>query len=85
MARSKQTPVVALVPPADVPRDLLAVKTDELAMHIAEMLKSSGEIAEKIDGLKALSAYLAASRGKGAASPPAENAFARYREAQGAT
>jgi hypothetical protein len=86
MTRPRQT-VLTIVPPAEVPRDLLARSLDELAISMASDLKGSGfDIHEKTEALKALTAYFAATRGKGTgAPPPPEDAFDAYRKAQSAT
>jgi hypothetical protein len=83
MARSKHN-VIALVSPTEALRDPLAQKLDELAISMADELKGPGiEMHDKVEALRALSAYFAATRGKGSGAPPVqENAFARYRAEQ---
>ncbi len=82
MARSPKRNVLALVPPAEGPKDPLAAKLDKLALDIADSLMEA-ELHEKLDGLKVLSGYWTSSR-KGMTVPGAvpENAFQRYRTAQ---
>jgi hypothetical protein len=74
---------LSVVPPDPRAVDWLAAKLDEVAEHIADALVQDGlDIHEKVDGLKALSAYYQATRGKSAPAP-SRNAFAEYRNAQG--
>ncbi len=85
MARPKRN-VLSIVPPAEAPRDQLALKLDEFAISMADEMRGPGfDIHEKTEALKALTSYFAATRGKGSgAPPPVDNAFSRYRAEQGA-
>ena len=83
MARPKRN-VLSIVPPAEAPRDCLALKLDEFAISLADEMKGQNfDVHEKTEALKALTSYFAATRGKCSGVPaPSENAFSRYRAKQ---
>ena len=80
----KSGKVIELVPPAGESdqKGSLMRKLDRLAEQIADDLIGGCDVADRIAGLMALTAFWQSRNGKGPATPP-ENAFDRYRKAQG--
>ena len=79
MARTKRSPVLALVQPQPEQRDELRSRMDKLALAIADsLLLADANVTEQIAGLKVLAAYHNSKRGGEA---PVGNAFDTYRSA----